>query len=455
MTRSWLAAALLASALPACTEALPPDGQLLVTILTDAPLPAPAGAPTTGPLPLFDRLRLDLVPPGATEACEGCRREFGVDHALVALGNASFGVLTPEGEEGWRLVVRLFRSGGTTSGAPRPASTLESVIALPANQAEGKQAVSVVLWTDDLATPVGSLDAPVAPIEGQLSGLVGTWEGARQRSCEVTPRDGEVCVPGGAFWMGDPRLELDAAFDLAGGAERLVVLSPFYLDRQEVPVSAFRASGLAESIVPGGPSNNPHAPDASFPACTYTTEPGPFEDYPTACLSWTKAEAYCNALGGQLPTEAQLEYVSSAFGAHTFVWGEDPPRCEDVVFERGEAIAPCGGLGLGIAPPGSGLRDRLTIDGLEVVDLAGNVKEWARDRWNREGESCWPSGVLRDPFCDTPSELDFNTRSVRGGDWDSDELPMRAAVRTRIQNETSAVSSRVGFRCARAATPAP
>ncbi|HHH27414.1 MAG TPA: hypothetical protein ENK57_03560, partial [Polyangiaceae bacterium] len=141
--------------------------------------------------------------------------------------------------------------------------------------------------------------------------------------------------------MGDPRLDFSAAFDLDGSLERLVIIDPFYLQRTEVPVGAFRQSGLAESLVPGGPSDNPHTPTASFPQCTYTDEPGPFEDHPTVCLSWSKAQAYCESIGRRLPTEAELEYAGTALGTSTYVWGEDMPRCEDAVFARETDTSPC------------------------------------------------------------------------------------------------------------------
>ena len=437
-----------------CSEELPPEGQVVVTVWTDAPLPGDTGTDAPGGVPaLFDRLRFDIVPPGSDTPCDDCSREFGIDHETVASGRASIGVAPPIGEEGWRVRVRLYRSGGTLSPDPRPASTLEKVIALPPVNAEGKVPLSVVLWTDTVAFPVGSLTEPREPDTAPFP-PPGAWGGARRRFCAEPPEADEVCVPGGAYWMGDPRLDFSAAFDLDGGLERLVVLTPFYLQRIEVPVGAFRQSGLAESLVPGGPSDNPHTPTASFPQCTYTDEPGPFEDHPTVCLSWTKAQAYCESIGRRLPTEAELEYAGSRLGRSRYVWGEELPECQDAVFERPNDVALCGGLGVGVALPGGGLRDRLALLDGEVFDLAGNVREWALDRWNRQEEPCWGIGLFLNPYCDLPSPADGpDVRVHRGGDWAGDEVDLRAAVRSRLVNEAQAVSARIGFRCARPATP--
>lgn len=449
---------LLASMLlmAACRADLPPEGQVVVTVWTDAPLPGDSDADSEGtkPVALFDRLRFDIVPPGSDLPCDDCSREFGIDHETVASGSASIGIAPPVDEDGWRVRVRLYRSGGTLSPDPRPGSTLEKVIALPAVRDEGKVPLHVVLFTETVAVPVGSITEPHEPDTGPFP-QPGSWSGAHRRGCAEAPEPDEVCVPGGAYWMGDPRLDFSAAFDLDGSLERLVVLDPFYLQRTEVPVGAFRQSGLAESLVPGGPSDNPHTPTATFPQCTYTDEPGPFEDHPTVCLSWTKAQQYCESIGRRLPTEAELEYAGTRLGRSRYVWGEELPECEDAVFDRQNDVDPCGAFGVGVALPGTGLRDRSTLPGGEVVDLAGNVQEWALDRWNRQEEPCWGVGLFDNPSCDLPSPADGgDVRVLRGGDWAGDEVTMRAAVRTRLVNETQAVSARVGFRCARAATPA-
>ena len=64
-------AALFVLAASGCSAELPPLGQTLLYIDTDAPLP-PAPGESLGeddPPALFDRVRLDVYPPGATEPC--------------------------------------------------------------------------------------------------------------------------------------------------------------------------------------------------------------------------------------------------------------------------------------------------------------------------------------------------------------------------------------------------
>lgn len=425
-----------------CTSELPPTGQVLLFVTTDAPLPSSLdGAPG-----LFDRLRIDIYPSGADEPCTGCTRAFPVERDEVDRGDASVGIAPEPNESGARARVRLYRSGGTISGEPRPGSTLEAVVAIPEVGDEGVVEVTVTLLTDSVGAPVGSLARPVTPEPGRpAAGLVGTWPGAETVACTTAPAADQVCVPGGAFWMGDPRLDLSAVEDIDGALERLVVLSPFLLDRTEVTVAAFRGSGLAYPLVPGGPSDNPHEADTGIEGCTYTSAPGENDGRPTSCVSWDLASQYCASVGKVLPTEAQLEMAESNGGLSTFPWGEDAPRCEDAVFAREDE---CASLGGGAAVVGSGARDRVRFGEGEAVDLAGNVSEWARDAWNREDEPCWGTGLFVDPVCEAWSLVDPMGRTIRGGHYEALELDLRAAVRTRVFNDMLAVSGLVGFRCA-------
>src|SRR5262245_48475025 len=94
----------------ACVDRdLPPNGQILITVTTDAPLPPPAGEVLgpDDPLPLFDRLRIEVFRPGETMPCAECVNEFDVDRDLVRAGRASFGVTPPVGVSGYVARVRL------------------------------------------------------------------------------------------------------------------------------------------------------------------------------------------------------------------------------------------------------------------------------------------------------------------------------------------------------------
>ncbi len=157
--RAALALAALVALSPSCAREVSPEGQLLIFVTTDAPV-GPGG-----PTALFDRMRVELVLPGEREPCAGCMREFALDDDRMARGEASFGFFPRAHTPGYRARVRVFRSGGTASGEPRRASTLESTVTLPEVAAQGVVEITVMLDLADLARPRGSLDAPMNPGE--------------------------------------------------------------------------------------------------------------------------------------------------------------------------------------------------------------------------------------------------------------------------------------------------
>lgn len=432
--RAPFALACAAAVAPSCAREAPPEGQLLVFVTTDAPV-GPSG--TRG---LFDRLRVDLVPPGELAPCGGCSREFALDDERMARGEASFGFFPRPNVGGYRARVRLFRSGGTASGEPREASTLERVVALPPIREEGVVDVTVTLWLADLARPRGTLEAPDSVEPGRPApGLVGSFPGAAPTPCAGAAADDEACVPGGAFWMGNPRLDVLDAREADGTSERVVVLSPFYIDRAEVTVAAMRAARVARVV------DDPVEAAPDRPGCVYTAAPGAADALPVNCLSWQRARAFCAKVGKRLPTEAEHEYVAGALVGRAFPWGSDLPSCDDA--RHDERACP---ETSGPARAGSGSRDRLALGDAVVLDLAGNVRELVADRYRPSRfRSCWGDGVFFDPVCDPDPPETPVARSVRGGSYRDEGTLLRAALRGFIEDERFAVSEQIGFRCAR------
>ena len=69
-----------------------------------------------------------------------------------------------------------------------------------------------------------------------------TWPSAVRVPCAGSAAAGEVCVPGGAYWMGNAKLTGEGTGDAADRL-RLVVVPPFFLDATEVTVGRVRAAG--------------------------------------------------------------------------------------------------------------------------------------------------------------------------------------------------------------------
>ncbi len=459
MTRSLLGRLLAALAVASCgvfdRAPLPPEGQLVIGISTDAWLPRSAGEAyePVARSPLFERLRIELFAPGEQEPCRDCLRDFGIDHGTVAEGRATVGFVPRPDVTGYRARVRLYHSGASESSAePRRESTIETVIALPAVAADGIVEIHVALMTDDLSRPRGTLDAPLAAEAGPPpKGLAGTWHQDVLRDCAEPARTGEACVPGGAFWMGDPAFALPY--------ERLVALSPFYIDAHEVTTGEVRATGLATlDAVALQADPYLYSSDATknIHYCTYTQVAGDREELPVNCVSRTLAQKICAKRDAALVSEAQFEFVAGARRDATFPWGETEPGCADAVYARGydakalPELRRCTAQGVGAAKPGSGLLDRVRMpDGNEIVDLAGNLAEWMLDDYQSLDEPCYALNPLVDLVCREPSMKTPGLVSLRSEPWtDLGGSELRAATRQHIDAKV-VQDPRIGFRCAR------
>jgi formylglycine-generating enzyme required for sulfatase activity len=438
----------------------PAEGQILLFVDTDAPVASAANvrARADEPVPLFDRLRIEVFAPGATTPCDGCTNEFAIDADRLSALGVSIGIAPPPGVSGFRARARLFLTKFTKEGEPDPDNTIDVIVALPAIEATGKASVTVQMNTDDVGKQTGTLDAPIDALLGEpAESRVGTWPSAERKPCSHAPRDGEVCIPGGAYWMGGKRGPWSFIPGHDTLSPRLVVLAPFYIGAHEVTVREFRTwyvDGAAH------PWSGAESGAAIEDFCTFTIAPDAREDFPVNCLPWGSAHEYCNAHGGELPSEAQWEYVASALVGSTYVWGEDPPSCADAIFSRlGYGVfassvtyckppAPPGGA----TPIGSGQRDRLEMPTGTVIDLMGNVTEWLIDRWSRSSEPCWSRpGVYVDPVCNTDSKFASETefRSARGGDWLVPGGQLAHTVRVGAPAARAFYSPEAGFRCMR------
>lgn len=471
--------ALLSACSEPGSETLPPLGQVVLYVDTDAPLPPPPGQALgpDEPAPLFDRLRIELFPPGASEPCQGCSREFELDRESVRARRGSIAVMPEPGRAGHVARVRLFRGASVQGGQPPVLSTIESNIVLPKVEQEGLVEVTAVLLVDNLAQPQGSLSKPLEPERGKPAlSRVGTWPGARRVPCRGAARDDEACVPGGAFWMGNPILQLSE-----DGSDtrrtRLVVLSPFFLSLHETTVAEFRATGLAiiaagHAVEPlEGARTNPlrredHTPlltvdDVQY-FCNYAPTAGPedaaLEALPLGCANWDSARFYCAGRGGDLPTEAQYEYVAGGLSSQTYVWGNERSdlECADAVWDRsGVGIfydgingrcRPEGDMGSPMKA-GSGRLDRLRVGEREIVDLAANMAEWTLDDWNRSSEPCWQGQALvQNPLCVGVGK-DGDFRTIKGGSW----AGMPEAAAQAMGRPPHLHGPTLGFRCARSA----
>jgi formylglycine-generating enzyme required for sulfatase activity len=220
--------------------------------------------------------------------------------------------------------------------------------------------------------------------------------GAEQREPKVNEKDGlkYIWIPAGKFKMGCSDGDKDC-FPPEQGGKTITLSKGFYLGETEVTQAAY------EKIMKQNPS----------------VKKGP--DLPATYMVWEDADAYCKAVGGRLPYEAEWEYAARG-GTAGARYGE-LDKIAWYVDNSG-----------GVAHP---VRQK-EPNAFGLYDMLGNALEWT-------------GGAVLDLslFQTTdPQNLEGDFHPLRGGGWwDSGRL-VRASY--RIHQDFRDIDYNFGFRCA-------
>lgn len=452
--------ALVALALAGCTAS--PRPQAIVHVDTDLPIPLFA-----------DTLRVDHLAPA------GEVLETRIDVAPHP-GDwpRSFGVRDAPAGVDARFRMRLHpahRVVGSIPGIiaepalldePLPGFTIDGFFEIE-TPAEGVEHWLVVLPADCLGS--GACAAPLPErVGGPARSRVGTWPLAREVPCAGEPRaarpgmhEDETCIEGGVFFLGDELKTIEECGPYCSFApERLVEISPFWMDVHEVTVARWR-----DAVARGFVTTGEWLTALEGFECVYSLTEN--DELPMNCVSWQAAADFCAFDGGRLlPTEAQWEFAGSGRGEErTWPWGEVPAHCDQAVFGRFDD--PSFG---GTPPRGSNFECSVGTEmtpvpvdepGLDlsrdgVAHLAGNISEWVRDAIARYDAPCWSDASRRDPFC--ASGASPGLYASRGTSWSGD-APGLAVISRYAVDPASLFDPEIfsafgyGLRCVRPASP--
>ena len=152
-------------------------------------------------------------------------------------------------------------------------------------------------------------------------------------------------------------------------------------------------------------------------------------DRPVTAVTFSQAQAYCAAVGGTLPTEAQWEKACRGTTGQTYPWGDTEPPCTEAN-TSGCSGAPVEvqSLPAGASPYGA-------------LHMSGNVWEFTAD-WYAEGTYATHNGP------DPAGPVSGTTRTARGGSSGNQPSLSRCSNRSDAYIPTVGCSG-LGFRCAR------
>lgn len=151
-------------------------------------------------------------------------------------------------------------------------------------------------------------------------------------------------------------------------------------------------------------------------------------EHPVTIVSWNDALAFCEAIGGRLPSEAEWERAArGSLDDTVYAWGDQEPDDRP-------------GSANGAAFEGDSARPVKTFaaNGYGLYDMAGNTWEWVATYFDAYGP---------DPIVDPTGPIEGRIRVIRGGSYGDDSRNLRVSNRNGNPGNNEHVN--VGFRCAR------
>jgi len=241
----------------------------------------------------------------------------------------------------------------------------------------------------------------------------GTCEGGQcvgGSSCEPDCGTPEVLkwvsIPGGTFEMGCSLN--DNTCDGDENPPHSVTVSGFEMLETEVTEAQY------EAVMDGNPS------------CNYGGGGG--ADTPVECVDWSNAKAFCEAIGGRLPTEAEWEYAARGGTTTRYYCGDDAEYLSDIAWCHVNS---------------SGMKHSVKKkkpNAYGLHDMLGNVDEWTNDWYDGSYYESSPSSNPQGPESGS-----YRVRRGGGFNYGGGSL----SVSNRDGDYPSYHNYDLGIRCAR------
>lgn len=254
---------------------------------------------------------------------------------------------------------------------------------------------------------------------------------ARAEVATIAPE--RVTIPSGEVQLGSQPEALEAALALCRAERRLDAGAGCALELFALELAPERHHVAAFAIDRTEVSRGDYLRCVARGLCRPAEDAGSASDdprWPITGVDAARAEGYCRARGGRLPSELEWGRAAQGDDGRTFPWGDgaDAGRANHgrapALADAGDgfpALAPVGSFAAGASPLG-------------VLDLAGNVWEWTSSLPRPEDLSLFAARSAA------------AHRIVRGGSYLSPLHELRASARGLAAVDAAARD--LGFRCA-------
>ncbi|MBN1922179.1 MAG: SUMF1/EgtB/PvdO family nonheme iron enzyme [Anaerolineae bacterium] len=294
-----------------------------------------------------------------------------------------------------------------------------------------EKVVETVIVTQEVVRVITATPSPTPKVTATPKATA-TPRGYALGATRTREADGMVLVyaPAGEFQMGSTQYDAEQPV-------HTVALDGFWLDRTEVTNAQFAAFlTVTGNKTEGGATWLDSADEDCLieqAGNTFRAKSG-YAQHPVIEVTWYGAAAYCEWVGGRLPTEAEWEYAARGPEELSYPWGNEWD-CT-----RGNFNSDCGSDSYSRTAPVGSFPEGASWVG--ALDLAGNVWEWVSDWYGS-----YPSGRQVNPT----GPQSGASRVLRGGSWNNNEYITRGAIRLRYTPTNSNYSN--GFRCGVSAAP--
>jgi formylglycine-generating enzyme required for sulfatase activity len=317
----------------------------------------------------------------------------------------------------------ISRSSAVVTGVAAATGIILARVAGAGPQGGGALAASTAAAATAPALPASSAAGPTGPLshdEGEPDDSRSVGDNPYDEPAQkpamahlpVVVRDGMIRLQGGRFVMGSSSPRAPANERPA----RPVVVAPFWIDRTEVTVGAYR-----ECVGSGACAR----PERASAACTFDAGDA---ELPVSCVHWRDADAYCRSMKKRLPSEREWEFAARGPFATSFPWGSAASCTNAITLVNEQSAKSCAPRPsrVGVHPAGGSV--------FGVQDMSGNVEEWTSDWYT---ESLGPG----------PAPRSGAAHVLRGGGWLS--TPMQSRTTSRDWGSALEAGPNIGFRCVR------